>query len=138
MLYAKSTGGFYDTAIHGDNIPADAVEITPEQHDSLLQGQSEGRLITADENGYPILVDPPAPTAEQLSAKARADRDTKLTATTWLVERHREEQETGTTTLTAQEYADLLAYRQALRDVPQQDGFPETIDWPVAPPFLAA
>lgn len=79
----------------------------------------------------------PAPTTEQLATQARADRDAKLTATNWLVERHREEQETGVTTLTAQQYADLLAYRQALRDVPQQDGFPETIDWPVAPPFLA-
>lgn len=25
------------------------------------------------------------------------------------------------------------AYRQALRDVPQQEGFPETIEWPQAP-----
>ena len=25
------------------------------------------------------------------------------------------------------------AYRQALRDVPQQDGFPETVEWPQAP-----
>lgn len=24
-------------------------------------------------------------------------------------------------------------YRQALRDVPQQEGFPETITWPVPP-----
>lgn len=135
MLYSKQTGGFYDHAIHGDNIPDDAVEITQEQHAALLQGQSDGRLITADENGFPILVDPPGPTPEQLSARARAKRDTKLTATNWLVERHREEQETGTTTLTAQEYSDLLAYRQALRDVPQQAGFHEAINWPVAPSY---
>ena len=25
------------------------------------------------------------------------------------------------------------AYRQALRDVPEQEGFPLVIDWPVAP-----
>ena len=24
-------------------------------------------------------------------------------------------------------------YRQALLDVPQQDGFPETVEWPVPP-----
>ena len=32
--------------------------------------------------------------------------------------------------------ADKIAwadYRQALRDVPQQAGFPDTIDWPVMP-----
>lgn len=27
----------------------------------------------------------------------------------------------------------LIAYRQALLDVPQQSGFPETINWPVMP-----
>lgn len=26
-----------------------------------------------------------------------------------------------------------LAYRQALRDVPQQPGFPQTIEWPMSP-----
>ena len=26
--------------------------------------------------------------------------------------------------------AEMTTYRQALRDVPQQDGFPETITWP--------
>lgn len=133
MYYAKSTGGFYDLSIHGDNITADAVEITAEQHAALLQGQSEGKIITADENGYPVLVDPPTPTTEQLAAQARTTRDTKLNATTWLVTRHLEEQETGTTTLTAQQYADLLAYRRALRDVPQQDGFPENVEWPDLP-----
>lgn len=29
--------------------------------------------------------------------------------------------------------AKAVAYRQALRDVPQQQGFPATINWPVAP-----
>ena len=29
--------------------------------------------------------------------------------------------------------ADWTAYRKALRDVPQQSGFPETIEWPAAP-----
>ena len=59
MFYSVQTGGFYSREIHGDNIPADAVEITTEQHAALLQGQSEGKVITADENGYPILIDPP-------------------------------------------------------------------------------
>lgn len=55
--YAASTGGFYDTVIHGDNIPADAVEITDEQHAALLAGQSSGKIISADASGKPILVD---------------------------------------------------------------------------------
>lgn len=59
MFYSKTTCGFYTREIHGDNIPADAVEITAEQHMSLMQWQSEGKIITADENGYPVLIDPP-------------------------------------------------------------------------------
>lgn len=66
MLYSKSANGFYDSEIHGDNIPADAVEITEEKHVALLEGQSQGKIISADENGYPILTDPPKPTAEQI------------------------------------------------------------------------
>jgi hypothetical protein len=54
MFYAKSTSGFYDAEIHGDNIPNDAVEITPEQHAALLNGQSNGKQIVGDENGQPI------------------------------------------------------------------------------------
>lgn len=86
MFYSKSTGGFYSRKIHGDKIPADAVEITPEQHAVLLQGQSEGKLIVADENSHPILVDPPAtPTAELLErakGELRAVRRDMLDAVT--------------------------------------------------------
>ena len=72
MFYSKSTGGFYDREIHGDNIPADAVEITVEEHQALLEGQSQGKVIVADENGYPILQDPPPPTAEQIMSRLEA------------------------------------------------------------------
>lgn len=66
MFYSKSTGGFYTREIHGDNIPADAVEITAEQHSELIEGQSQDKRIVADENGFPVLVDPPPPTPEQI------------------------------------------------------------------------
>jgi len=79
MFYAKSTGGFYDTAIHGDNIPADAVEITVEEHAALLAGQSSGKRIVAEANGGPVLQDPPPLThAEIVAAKwdaIKAERD---------------------------------------------------------------
>lgn len=58
MFYSATTGGFYDTAIHGDNIPPDAVEITVDEHASLIDGQSSGKRIVPDGNGHPILVNP--------------------------------------------------------------------------------
>lgn len=59
MFYAKSTGGFYVPEINGENIPADAVEISNAEHARLLAGQSEGKQISADMDGRPILVDLP-------------------------------------------------------------------------------
>ena len=70
--YSKSTGGFYLSEIHGNNIPEDVVEITEAEHAALIEGQSKGQRIVADENGRPILQDPPPPTAEQIMARLEA------------------------------------------------------------------
>lgn len=40
--------------------------ISENEHAALLRGQQAGQLIEADENGRPVLVDPPAPDADQL------------------------------------------------------------------------
>jgi Phage tail assembly chaperone protein len=58
----------------------------------------------------------------EFAANARNQRDTLLTQTDW--------------TQVADAPVDKAAwaaYRQALRDVPQQIGFPTTITWPVKP-----
>jgi hypothetical protein len=58
MFYSAKTGGFYDASIHGDVIPANAVEISIDQHAALLAGQSKGKIIVPDESGNPVLADP--------------------------------------------------------------------------------
>ena len=71
MKYAPSTGAFYVPEIHGTSIPADAVDITPQQHEALLTAQAAGKRIVPDANGYPVAQDPPPPpppTAEQIRA----------------------------------------------------------------------
>lgn len=80
---------------------------------------------------------------ESRAARIRAERDRRINATTWLVERHKEQVAEGiTATLTDEEYSGLLAYRQALRDLPQQLGFPwegpddPACPWPVKPQEL--
>lgn len=60
MFYSATTGGFYTREYHGGSIPNDAVEITPEQHAALLAGESLGRRIIADPDGFPMLQDIPA------------------------------------------------------------------------------
>lgn len=73
MFYSKSTGGFYDAAIHGDNIPSDAVGITDVEHQSMLDGQSQGKRIMADTSGHPMLTDPPPPTLDQVRTTRTAE-----------------------------------------------------------------
>lgn len=69
MFYSATTHGFYDRSIN-NTIPADAVEITAEQHAALLAGQSAGQLIMADEQGRPILADLPPVTLDALRDRA--------------------------------------------------------------------
>jgi hypothetical protein len=67
MFYSKSTKGFYDSVINSV-IPSDAVEISTEYWQSLLEAQSQGQIIEADSTGYPKAVNHPAPTREQTIA----------------------------------------------------------------------
>ncbi|AOY00091.1 DUF4376 domain-containing protein [Jeongeupia sp. USM3] len=70
FFYAKSTSGFYDAAIHGDAIPADAVEISVETHTALLSAQATGKHIVADASGQPIAIDPPPPSLDDIRVAA--------------------------------------------------------------------
>ena len=78
MFYSKSTRGFYDAAIHGDNIPADAVEISTEDHAELLEEQSQGKRIVADKDGFPVLQDPPPPTQAEIVAQYESALDAHI------------------------------------------------------------
>ncbi|MCU0089442.1 phage tail assembly chaperone [Pseudomonas koreensis] len=70
-------------------------------------------------------------------AAERTWRQSALSATEWLVTRHRDEQELGRgTTLKAQHYLELLEYRQALRDWPGAGAFPSSVSRPSAPQWL--
>ena len=62
---------------------------------------------------------------ERLDRTIRMQRDRLLTDTDWIVVKHNE---LGTPI--PQEWLD---YRQALRDITEQAGFPEEIEWPQEP-----
>lgn len=57
--YSKTTTGFYSSEIHGDAIPADAVEISTEKYFELRDGRAQGKSISSDVDGLLVLVDPP-------------------------------------------------------------------------------
>lgn len=56
-FYSKSTGGFYDSEINGDNMPDDVVEVTDEEQAALLEGQLSEKQIVGDSEGKPMLAD---------------------------------------------------------------------------------
>lgn len=58
---------------------------------------------------------------DSLARQVRAERETKLKASDWMA--------LSDVTMTAE----WSTYRQALRDVPEQAGFPHTITWPEEP-----
>ena len=74
---------------------------------------------------------PPVPTTEELAASVRAERDKRITATDYLV--------LPDYPLDTDKLEEIKAYRQVLRDIPQQLGFPwngpddPACPWPVIP-----
>lgn len=138
IFFSASERGFYDDTING-NMPDDGVEVSDECRRAILDGQSAGMVVAADELGAPILVERPAPSAEVLAAAERVWRDRQLAATDPLVSRHRDEvEEGGSTSITPEQYTELQGYRRLLRDWPQGDQFPLAEHRPPAPTWLAA
>lgn len=136
MFSSKSERGFYDPEIN-TVMPPDVVSITAEYHAELLAGQSGGKAIEWGDNGYPVLVEPQPPGPDELAAAERAWRDSQLAMTDPLVSRHRDEvEEGGATSITAEQYVELQAYRRQLRDWPQGEQFPLIDHRPIAPPWL--
>jgi hypothetical protein len=138
MLFSPSTCGFYDPEINSV-LPSDTVEIDDDFYAELLLGNSRGLIISSDKHGYPCLVPPAEPSPDYLSEVERAWRDAQLASSDSLVSRHRDELEAGgDTSLTADQYTELQAYRRQLRDWPQGSQFPLAEHRPTAPIWLSA
>ncbi|MDD1000471.1 phage tail assembly chaperone [Pseudomonas sp. TNT2022 ID642] len=134
-FYAQSLGfDRVDSAL--PELPEGAVEITQAQYAELFAGQANGKVISASASGQPVLTDPLIAPIERASDE-RAWRNHVLQNTQWLVFRDAEELEVGGgTTLRTEEFKELLAYRQALRDWPNQPDFPDARSRPVEPDWL--
>ena len=65
----------------------------------------------------------PVPDLDAMATEARDQRDAVMRETDWMV--------LPDSPLSADDHEKVLAYRQALRDVPIQAGFPVDIVWPV-------
>lgn len=72
-------------------------------------------------------VPPPPPTDEELAAGVRAERNRLLAESDWT------QLPDARTAMGEVKAAAWDTYRQALRDIPEQSGFPRDVVWPVKP-----
>jgi hypothetical protein len=98
------------------------------EHDftaSPQDGEAHGRELYQDaiDGIFGAVQDYVLPPVAQIAALARERRGTLITATDWT-------QNADIPQATKDKWA---PYRQALRDVPQQSGFPSNIVWPTPP-----
>ncbi|QIA01910.1 phage tail assembly chaperone [Pseudomonas fluorescens] len=141
VLFSANTRGAYVPGINSSDIPDDVIEIPQAYWVSLLQELAVTAKVIGvrADNGFPVLVDPPPPTADEAADIERQWRTAQLAATDGLVARDRDELEDGGgTTLTTEQYAELQTYRRELRDWPQASFFPFSEHRPVAPRWLAS
>ncbi|MBR7704595.1 tail fiber assembly protein [Salmonella enterica] len=73
--YSAKESGFYFSADKelyeaGKGWPDDAIPVSNEDYQALLSGQQAGMVITAGNNGYPVLAERPAPTEKELQQQA--------------------------------------------------------------------
>ena len=74
------------------------------------------------------IVKVPEPTDEEIAEQVRLERDRRIAATDYLA--------MPDYPSNPQNLEELKVYRQALRDVPKQEGFPRDVRWPDVPKFL--
>lgn len=125
IFYSKQTRGFYNTNIN-KVIPEDAVEVSEQVYNELLDGQQMGVTIVADENGYPVLQEPQAPTAEENKKTAIS----LLQKTDWTTAADIGNYQVSNPYLENQ--SEFISYRNAVRQYALYpiDG---NIDWPQMP-----
>lgn len=136
-FYSQTTGCCYLEGLHA-TMPADAVMIPDDRYEAVIGNPPLGKVRSHDAQGLPILIDAPPLSTNEVAEQERAWRDGELAARQWLRDRHRDEQDLQReTTLSAEQFAELLGYLQDLRDWPQSEHFPVIEHRPVAPAWIA-
>jgi len=84
MFFGKLKGdGHYGFGVFEDRFES-YKEIDDDEHMAMIdEANSKGKLIDADEEGNPILVDPPPPTEEEISEQKLYELESYLKETDW-------------------------------------------------------
>lgn len=100
------------------------------EYSELASWCNKNNAMIVDQGDYYEAVPIPEPTVQELASSVRSQRDTKLSATDYLV--------VPDYPISPEDLEAVKVYRQALRDIPEQSGFPKNVQWPVEPQFLSA
>ncbi|HDR8943571.1 phage tail assembly chaperone [Burkholderia vietnamiensis] len=130
--------GVYPAALYDKReVPVGAIEIGADAYAELRAGARSGLEMKVFSDGTHACTEPAPPPSAVVAARKRAERDLALSGTDWLVSRHRDQITLSiATTLTAEQFAALLMYRQALRDCSDQQLWPD-VQLPSPPQFVA-
>ena len=103
----------------------------------LSEDLTLSRVIGGKYGGVWEVTKTPEEILKELTSKTISTRDAYLAKTDWLVIRHNEQKqlEPYVTTLTEDQYLQLLVYRQSLRDITSDPAFPSAV-FPDKPEFL--
>lgn len=99
-------------------------------YSELAKWCNKNNAMIVDQGDYYEAVPVPEPTEQELSYTVRSQRDAKLSDTDYLV--------VPDYPISPEDLEAVKVYRQALRDIPEQSGFPKNVQWPVEPQFLSA
>lgn len=130
MFYAASTNGFYDSEIN-TVIPSDAVQITESYHTELMGAQANGKRIESNAEGYPIAVDPPGPTPQDIAAENKRVASTLLSESDWATKSAIADPEKSNPYLTNQNA--FLNYQNQLRAIAINPPVLPVTSWPTKP-----
>ena len=123
-VWANAEQTIIDVEVNFKHLPEEFVPFSTSQDADTEYGKQIFADALAGEYGsIGAYVAPPPPTVEQLAINVRAERDVLLMTTDWT-------QLPDVPQATKDLYA---AYRQELRDITLQAGFPTDVIWPEMP-----
>lgn len=137
VFYSATTNGFYSSELKDDYVtagtwPGDTIEISDRWYNQLFEGQSNGKIITANEYGQPVLKDLPEPTREELISTAETQKQYLISEATIVIAPLQDALDLGIET--EHEISKLQAwkvYRVALNRIDTSSA--PNINWPVRP-----
>ena len=123
-------GNMRYNAVPEDFTPPEGWAVVPENLEEEALGYLPFIELTVEDGAITAVAqgpipEPAPPDPEVAAAEVRAKRNELLAATDWT--------QLADSQLDEESQAAMQAYRQALRDIPQQEGFPLSVEWPEEP-----